>query len=32
LQIKKYEEEIIDLKDDKEQLENKANLEERNKD
>ncbi len=33
LQIKKYEEEIIDLKDDKEHLENRiSNLEERNKD
>jgi hypothetical protein len=33
LQIKKYEEEIIDLKDDKDQLENRiSNLEERNKD
>ncbi|EFX70927.1 hypothetical protein DAPPUDRAFT_112259, partial [Daphnia pulex] len=33
LQIKKYEEEIIDLKNDKEQLENRiSNLEERNKD
>jgi predicted nucleic acid-binding Zn-ribbon protein len=33
MQIKKYEEEIIDLKDDKDQLENRiSNLEERNKD